>query len=235
MNPTIVRLALQALLGRRRGLLLLALPVVVIALAVVIRLLTDPGVGYDVVNTLGFGLALPLVALLSASAVLGPEIDDGSIVYLLAKPVNRHVVGVSKYVVAVLATLVFGALPILAAGLVIDSGEPGEAFAWFLGGALAGITYTALFLALAATTRHAVVIGLLFVLLWEGLLGGLFTGIRWVSIGAWGRGLAAEVSSVADAPHTGVTYAVAASAILVALAVWFTGDRLRSFSMRGET
>jgi ABC-2 type transport system permease protein len=235
MNRTIVRLAAQALLGRRRGLLLLALPVVLVVLSIVIRALTEAGVGYEVVSTLGFGLALPLVALLSATAVLGPEIDDGSIVYLLAKPVNRYVIGVSKYVVAVAATLVFGALPLLVAGLIVDSSDSGRAVAWLAGGALAGAAYTALFLAVAATTRHAVVAGLLFVLLWEGLMGGLLSGIRWLSIGAWGKQLAAAVSNAVADPGTGLTYALAAAAVLVALGVWFTGDRLRSFSMRGET
>ncbi len=235
MNPTIARLAAQALLGRRRGLLLMALPLVLVALAVIIRLLTDPGVGYDVVSTLGFTLALPLVALLSASAVLGPEVDDGSIVYLLAKPVSRHAIALSKFVVAALATVTFGAVPLFVAGVVVDAGQLGEALAWLVGGAVSGVVYTALFLAVAATTRHAVVIGLLFVLLWEGLLGGLLDGIRWLSIGAWGRELAAAVSDRVAGADTGLTYAVVAALVLSAGSVWFAGDRLRSFSMRGET
>jgi ABC-2 type transport system permease protein len=235
MNPTIARLAAQALLGRRRGLLLMALPLVLVALAVIIRLLTDPGVGYDVVSTLGFTLALPLVALLSASAVLGPEVDDGSIVYLLAKPVSRHAIALSKFVVAALATVAFGAVPLFVAGVVVDAGQLGEALAWLVGGAVSGVVYTALFLAVAATTRHAVVIGLLFVLLWEGLLGGLLDGIRWLSIGAWGRELAAAVSDRVPGADTGLTYAVVAALVLTAGSVWFAGDRLRSFSMRGET
>jgi len=235
MNATIARLAAQALLGRRRGLLLMALPLVMIALAVIIRLLTDAGVGYDVVSTLGFTLALPLVALLSASAVLGPEVDDGSIVYLLAKPVSRHTIAVSKFVVAALATVVFGALPLFVAGIIVDAGDVGQALAWLIGGAVSGVVYTALFLAVAATTRHAVVIGLLFVLLWEGLLGGLLDGIRWLSIGAWGREVAAAVSDRVAAADTGLVYAVVAAVVLTLGSVWFAGDRLRSFSMRGET
>ncbi|MFT3874590.1 MAG: ABC transporter permease subunit [Nocardioides sp.] len=235
MNPTIVRLAGQALLGRRRGLLLLALPIVLIVLATIIRVLTEPGVGSDVIDALGFGLALPLVALFAASAVLGPEIDDGSVVYLLAKPVSRHVVGFSKYAVAALATIAFGAVPLLVAGLITDSTEPDAAVGWLVGGAIAGATYTAVFVAAAATTRHAVVVGLLFVLLWEGLLGNLLDGIRWLSIGAWGREIAHAVGDAVSAPGTGLPYALIASALVIAVSVWFTGDRLRSFSMRGET
>ena len=137
------------------------------------------------------------MALLAAAAVLGPEIDDGSVVYLLSKPVSRHVVAVSKYATAWLATMALGALPLLATGLVLDSSDPRRALAWGTGAALAGTAYSALFLGLAALTRHAVVVGLLFVLLWEGLLGNLFEGIRWLAVGAWGRGLAAEISPLA--------------------------------------
>ena len=60
----------------------------------------------------------PLVAILAASSVLGPEVDDGSIVYLLSKPVSRHGVALSKWVVAVAATLAAGALPLFVAALI---------------------------------------------------------------------------------------------------------------------
>ena len=78
---------------------------------------------------------------------------------------------------------------------------------------MAGTAYTALFLGLASLTRHAVVVGLLFVLLWEGLLGGLLDGIRWLAIGAWGQEVAAAVSDAVDDPGTGLVYAVLAAAV----------------------
>src|SRR5690242_18817488 len=168
MNPTILRLSAQALLGRRRGLVLALIPAVVVALAIVVRALTESGTGYEIINAVGYTLALPLVALLAASAVLGPEVDDGSIVYLIAKPVPRRVVALSKYAVAWLATMALGAIPLFVAGLILQADAPSKALAWAVGGAVAGTTYAALFLALAALTRHAVVAGLLFVLLWEG-------------------------------------------------------------------
>ena len=234
MNPTILRLSAQALLGRRRGLVLLLIPAVLLVLAVVVQALTDDAVGYEAVVSLGFTLALPLVALLAATAVLGPEVDDGSIVYLLSKPVSRHVIASSKYVVAWAATMVLGALPLLAAGLVLDVSDPRQAVAWGVGGAVAGTAYTALFLGLAAFTRHAVVIGLLFALLWEGVLGNVLDGIRWVAIGAWGREVATGISSQVTDPGIGLGYAVVAAAIVSVVSLWFTGDRLRSFTLRGD-
>jgi ABC-2 type transport system permease protein len=233
-NATILRLSTQALLGRRRGLVLALIPAVVLALAVVVRALTQSGTGYEIVDAVGYTLALPLVALLAASAVLGPEIDDGSIVYLIAKPVPRRVVVLSKYVVAWLATLALGALPLLLGGLVLDASSPTKAVAWAVGGAVAGTAYTALFLALATLTRHAVVIGLLFVLLWEGLLGGLLSGIRWLAIGVWGKEVASAISDAVTAPGTGLVYAVLAATVVTVGSVWFAGDRLRSFTLRGD-
>ena len=44
---------------------------------------------------------MPLVALLATSGLLAPEIDDGSIAYLLAKPISRHTIVASKLVVAI--------------------------------------------------------------------------------------------------------------------------------------
>lgn len=238
MNTTIVRLSAQALLGRRRFWLLLVIPLVLLALAVTVRALAGAGAGYDaIVSGVGLTLVVPLVALLATSAVLGPEIDDGSIVYLLAKPVSRYVVGLSKYLVALLATWVFAAVPLLLTGLVIEVEEPGLALAWLLGGMVAAAAYCALFLAMAALTRHAVVLGLLFVFLWEGLLGGLLTGVKWVSIAAWGRQVASSASDLVDlsaAAAPGLAYALVATAVVVAAGCWLTGERLRSFALTGE-
>jgi ABC-2 type transport system permease protein len=234
VNPTILRLSTQALFGRRRGVLLLLIPALLVVLAVVVRLVAGTGSGYDEVIGLGFTLALPIVALLAASAVLGPEIDDGSIVYLLAKPVSRHTVALSKYAAAWVATMGLGAVPLLVCGLVLDAGDPRRALAWTVGAAVAGTAYTALFLALAALTRHAVVIGLVFALLWEGLLGHVLSGVKWVAIGPWGAAVAAAVSGRADRSGIGLGYALVAAAVVTVATLWFAGDRLRSFTLRGD-
>ncbi|MFL6151478.1 MAG: ABC transporter permease [Ornithinibacter sp.] len=235
MNRTLLRLSTQALFGRRRGVVLLLIAGALLVLALLVRLLTDAQVGLEAVVGLGFTLALPLIALLAATAVLGPEIDDGSVVYLLAKPVNRHVIALSKLAAAWGATMLLGALPVALAALVLDGSDPGRAVALGLGAAASGTVYTALFLALAALTRHAVVVGLLFVLVWEGVLGSIFAGVRWLSVGAWGRAVADALSPPPElATNVSVGYALVATAGVVLAAVWFTGDRLRSFTLRGD-
>lgn len=237
MNAVIVRLAAQSLFGRKRFLMLLALPLALAVLGVTIRALAGIDVGYDeIVVGLGLGIALPLVALLATSSVLGPEIDDGSIVYLLAKPISRRVVAQSKFLVAFGATVVFGALPLPLLGLILAPDSLGRSLAWFVGALLAAAAYTGIFLALSALTRHAVVVGLLFVFFWEGLLGNLLSGIRWVSVGAWSRQIAASLDdTIALTVGVGTQYAVLAGGVAMLAGVWFAGQRLRSFSMRGET
>jgi ABC-2 type transport system permease protein len=235
MHRTLLRLSAQALFGRRRGTALLLVAGALLVLAVLVRLLTDDPSAVDVVVGLGFTLALPLVALFAATAVLGPEVDDGSVVYLLAKPVSRHVIARSKYAAAWLATMIVGALPVALAALVLDPSRPGVAAAWGVGAAVSGTVYTALFLALAALTRHAVVIGLLFVLVWEGVLGSVFTGVRWLAVGAWGRAVAGGVrDTIQDPANIPLAYAVVAATLVTLASIWFAGDRLRSFTLRGD-
>ena len=53
---------------------------------------------------------------------------------------------------------VVGAGSLLVAGLVAGGGD--QSLAWFVAAVAAGTAYSALFLALSALTRHAVVIGL---------------------------------------------------------------------------
>ena len=231
MNATIAKLALQALLGRRRFWLLLAFPVLLIGLVALIAALTDAEAAWSVLPGLGFPVVLPLVAILAASAVLGPEVDDGSIVYLLSKPVSRYGVAISKWVVAWGATLLAGALPLYVAGLLTDDSTRAAALA--VAAAVAGTTYSALFLAISAVTRHAVVASLMFVLIWEGLLGNLFSGIAWLSPGQWGLRIGHEISGELPDPAN-LTWAILASIVVTVVGVWFAGDRLRSFSMKGE-
>lgn len=232
MNLTILKLAAQALLGRRRFWLLIALPMALIGLTALIRAISSDGdAAWPMISFLGYPLVLPLVAILAASSVLGPEVDDGSIVYLLSKPVSRHAIAISKWLVAWSATLVVGALGVFVAGLVAGGGS--QAVAWLVAAIVAGTTYSALFLALSSFTRHAVVVGLIFVLIWEGLAGGLLSGVAWLSVGQWGIRIGHLVSSELDDPAN-LPWALLASVAVTLGGVWFAGDRLRSFSLTGD-
>lgn len=232
MNRTILKLAAQALLGRRRFWLLISVPLALIGLTALIRALSsDPDAAWPMISFLGFPLVLPLVAILATSSVLGPEVDDGSIVYLLSKPVSRHAIAISKWLVAWLATLLVGSLGVFIAALVAGGGS--RAVGWLVAALVAGTTYSGLFLALSSFTRHAVVLGLIFVLVWEGLAGGFLSGVAWLSVGQWGIQVGHSVSSLLGDP-VNLTWALLASLVVTLGGVWFAGDRLRSFALTGD-
>ena len=67
----------------------------------------------------------------------------------------------------------FAVIPVLVAGLILMSDEPALGIGFALGALVSGIAYCALFAFLSVMNRHAVVIGLIYLLIWEGLLGGL--------------------------------------------------------------
>ena len=235
MNATIMRLAARGLMGQRRWFILVALPLLVIALAGAVRALTgEPVAPQLVLYPVGMVLMLPLVSLLAANGVLSPEIDDGSVVYLLSTPVSRYAVALSKYAIAALVTVLLGGM-----GLVGGAWAAGLDTQWLLAGAayalIGGLLYTAIFTALSAATRHGMVAGLLYILIVEGALGSLLSGIRYVSVGAIGQRLVESLSEVdLQAGDMGLTYATIAAAIILIGGVLAAGYRLSRFQLRGD-
>ncbi|WP_088318818.1 ABC transporter permease subunit [Kineosporia sp. R_H_3] len=223
MNATVARLTVRGLLGRRRALLLLVLPLVLVGMAAVVRVVAgaDDGTAVGLVGGFGLGTIVPLVALLAGTGSIGPEIDDGSIVYLLSKPISRFTILVSKLATAVVVALALGALPLAAAMLVLADSPGALVVPYLLGAAAACTAYAALFLCLAVVTRNAVIVGLLYAIVWETTVAGFVPGAQNLSVRQWSLGLT-EALLGADADRFGVTAAVAAStggALLVALTV----------------
>src|SRR3954447_26190786 len=94
IHPVVVELTVRDLLGRRRLVLFALLPVVLLGLAITSRAVRGAGAqeAADILQQVGFGALLPLLALIAATGTLAPQIDDGSVVYLLAKPLSRHAI-----------------------------------------------------------------------------------------------------------------------------------------------
>ena len=96
---TIVEVTLRALLGRRRTVLLVllaGLPVLVAVLARIGGQVPGEAPLFDA----SVRSVLPLVALVFGTSALGSELEDGTAVYLLAKPIGRWQVILAKAGVA---------------------------------------------------------------------------------------------------------------------------------------
>ena len=238
MNATVARLTARTLLGRRRARLLLTLPAVLLLLCGAARLLAGPDTGVSVGLLGGFalGTVVPLLGLIAGAGAIGPEIDDGSIVYLMSKPLSRHAIVRSKLAVAVAVVTVVAAVPTLLAGLVLLGTAEGVAVGYAVGAGVAGLAYCALFVLLAIVTRNAVVVGLIYVLIWESLVGSFVPGAQVLSIQQWALAVTERVLG-SSAGTLGVSSAVSfvtgvvLLAVVVAGCTWFAGTRLRTLQL----
>ncbi|MDO5739437.1 MAG: ABC transporter permease [Ornithinimicrobium sp.] len=235
MNLTIARLALRALLGQKRVLVLIALPVLLVALAGLLRWLTGEPVSASMVFVeLGLALVVPLIALIAANGVLGPEIDDGSVVYLLSTPVSRYVVAASKFLVAAGVAVVLSVSGLVGTVLAGGLSERWLTVSLVTGGA-AALLYAALFTAMSAITRHGMIAGLIYALVVEGLLGRFLSGFRYLSIRALAERIG-EVAADVDLPvaDLSLAYALIASVVVLVAGVLVAGWRLQRFQLRGD-
>ncbi|WP_324276186.1 ABC transporter permease [Blastococcus brunescens] len=134
-SGVIARLTARSLLGRRRALLLLLLPAVLLAFSALARALagSDEQLVVSLLGGFALGTLVPLLGLIAGTGAIGPEIDDGSIVYLLTKPLNRHSIVVTKFAVAVAVLTALGALPTFLAGLVLTGTTSDLAVAYAVG------------------------------------------------------------------------------------------------------
>ncbi|PZS25351.1 MAG: hypothetical protein DLM58_22600 [Pseudonocardiales bacterium] len=241
MNATVAQLTARSLLGGRRVILLIALPGILLLLAAVARGLAgqDNDVAVGVLNGFALATLVPLLGLIAGTGSIGPEIDDGSIVYMLAKPLSRFSIATTKVVVAVAVISVFAAAPTLIAGLIL-AGPSSLAVAFAVGALVAGAGYGALFVLLAVITRHAVIIGLLYALIWETLVGSYVPGAKTLSIRQWSLAIVERVLGSDRAKQLNVESAVSLGVgvvfllIVVVGATWYAGSRLRSLRLTSD-
>ncbi len=241
MTATLIRITLRGLLNRRRTLLLVLLGLLVVVVAGIYRIAeqSDAEAAAFTGQLLGnFGLAVlvPLVAVIVGTAALGSEIEEGTIVYLLARPVPRWRIVLVKLVVSWLVVAALVAMPILLAGLVAYPTDPTLALGYAVAATVAALEYTAIFLALSVLTSRALIIGLAYVVIWEGVVGSLFAGTRIVSVRQHALAVAEAIGGEgAVSAELGITVALLMTAAVVGLATFLAIRRLERVELRGET
>jgi ABC-2 type transport system permease protein len=241
MNRTIAFITMRQLLGRRRTLLLAGLGGLLLLVAG-LHALGDATDSFEwttqLLATFGITTLLPLVALIIGSGAFGAEIDDGTIVHLLAKPVARWRIVVTKVVVATMLTALLTAVPIAIAAFIAGGARGASlALAFVVADLLGSVVYCALFLAAGLVTSRAFIVGLIYVLVWEGFLAALFAGTRTFSVRQQALGVADAITSVegVNGETLAPTTALIVAALAVALALIVAIRRLGAFEIRGET
>ncbi len=242
MSGVIARITLRQLLSRRRTLLLLLLGGVLVLAAGIFRLAGEEARALPftsgLLSNLGIGTLMPLVALIFGTGAIGAEIEDGTAIFLLAKPISRTTIVLTKLAVAAVCSAALTCGPMLLAGLLAAGGLGDGIVVGMVGGAVIGsLLYCAVFVAVSLVTGRALVFGLAYVLIWEGLLAGLFAGTRTFSIRqltlAFADAIGGIPADILDAPVSAST-ALIVGAALLGIATVIAIRRLSAFEISGE-
>ena len=245
MNAILLVAAMTArqLLGQRRTVIVVLLNAVPVVVALIVRTVETDATAAELVANPVLEWAtlfmLPLTALILATAALGGEIEDGTAVYLLSKPIARGRILAGKLLAAWGATAAAVLAGAALAGAVALAGESG----WnVLGGYLVALllgsfAYCALFLMLSLLTSRALLAGVAYVFIWEFVLTSFAPGVQRASVREYTLGVADLVSgapaNVIDADLGGVLSLILMAAVS-AIAVAVAARRLARFELSGE-
>ena len=230
----IVEVTVRGLFGRRRIFLLVLLAALPVLIALLIRIAGGRPDADRVLDTLVVRFVMPLVALIVGTTVIGSEIDDGTAVYLMVKPIARWRIVLSKALVAAGLTAVLILPPVIVTAILLsrtDLATTIQAFtiACFFG----GTAYAIAFLALSTFTSRAFLIGLAYVLIWEGVLASLLEGTKFLSIRQATLGIAAALGVNTPGEPLPQTVSAAVLAVVIAGGFMLASWRLARFEVRG--
>jgi ABC-2 type transport system permease protein len=216
---SLLALSLRSVLRGGRLAYLAVLPLLV-ALPALVLLATADGVDRtDAFATLTgdllVPLVVPLVGLVLGVNAFGDERDEHTLGLLLATTPARWRIALAKYAAAGGVTVLVCLPAVLACAALatasrLDTAQAVGALA--LASLLAAAVYPAVFLLLSLVLRRAVLLGLAYLVLWEGLLATRTVAFRNLSLGSYAR-------RVVAAPFDEAPFAVAdvgmAAAVLV--------------------
>jgi ABC-2 type transport system permease protein len=199
----LLRFALGELLAGRR----LAIVAALVALPLWLPSLLAPGSGqdptafsFDLFRNLVVPVLLPVVSLTFSTAALGTELRRGTISNLMLKPIPRWSVLGVEYLAAVLATLLV-LLPseVVAQVLAARGGGSGVLLQGVLVATVLGaLAYCALGLLLSLLVSRALLVGLVYALLWEGGVVGVAPSASSLSVRGYVEGVLAALLDRGD-------------------------------------
>jgi len=240
MNSTVFSLTLSQIAGHRRSLALFVLAIVPVLLALIFGLGDNLDQQEWTANVLLDGLiitiALPLACLILGTSALGSEVEDGTAIYILTKPIPRREIITAKFAAAALVAAAFLVPATVISGLIALQGSTGDGLIiGFTVAVLFGIAaYTGVFILLSVVTGRALLIGLAYVFIWEAFATELFTGTRFLSIRQYCLGIADLIASVDsedfEANLGGVAGVILAS-IVIAATLFLAVRRLQQFEL----
>ena len=212
----IIRVTVMQLIGRKRsiGLVLLAITPAIIMLLVGANV--DDRDAQEFFRTgmlpLVLGLVVPIVAIVLGSGSLGDERTGKTLSYLALRPIRREVIVAAKLAAAWLSSFLVAGLGALltAVALGLTVGTWDEMLAIMVATAITTLGFVAVMQVVGYITDRAVVIGLAYVLIWEGIVTGAASQVATTSI--WRIGVSAYAGIVAG-DHWGSAFGLEAQVV----------------------
>ena len=230
-------LTLRQLSGWRR----LAIMAVLAALPVVFTLLllaensTDSVGEFDSIVLGGMlaGSIIPLVVLAIAAAAFGNEVEDRTLANLTLSPVPRWKIALPKLLATISVAGPFIALSALTTAHLAFLGDATSTIAVTVGALVAVAMYGSLFVWLGLVSPQAIGIGLLYIVLWEGLLSGFVAGVRLLSIRFYSIALmhGLDERRFSALPLPSLTVAAVMAAVVIAGSTALAVRKLRSMDV----
>jgi ABC-2 type transport system permease protein len=219
--------------GRVAALLLVGVVVAVVAGAVgAADDLSDPlEAGVRVIADLGFTALVPIVALVFASASLGDARDDGTLVYLWLRPMDRWPVVVGAWCAAITVSLPMTIVPLGVSAVLVDRSGP-LLGATMLACAVGVLAYSALFVMAGLMLKNAIVWGLAYILVWEGIVAAFGSFAARLAIRGYTRSIITSRTGVnLDLGDLSATVGVIVPLVAAVVALALASARLRTMDV----
>ncbi len=183
--------------------------------------------GVRLISDLGFTTLVPIVALVFASAALGDMREDSTLVYLWLRPMDRWPIVVGAWLAAVTVSLPITLVPLIASSIAVDGGSD-LVGATALAGTVGVLAYSALFVLIGLLLKNAIVWGLGYVLIWEGIVAAFGSFAARLAIRGYTRSILTSITEVdLDLGDLSLAVGVVVPAVASVVALALASYRLR--------
>jgi ABC-type transport system involved in multi-copper enzyme maturation permease subunit len=229
---TVYRLTLRQLSGKWRLGVMLILGTLPVFMTMLMLGNTSPSVGEFEQVVLGGMLAgsiIPLVVLAIGAVAFSNEVEDRTLANLTLSPLPRSHIATAKLLAVITISLPLATASAFATAHIAFLGDPVAVVAITVSAVAAVVLYSAAFTWLGLMTTQAIGVGLLYVVLWEGLFTGFVEGARLLSIRYHAVALMHGLDDrrFPGGAHLSLGAATTLSVALVAVFLWLTIRRLR--------
>jgi ABC-2 type transport system permease protein len=224
-------IVLRQLITRGRIAALVLVGAVVTGIAIAVGASADRSdpveTGVRLISDLGFTTLVPIVALVFASAALGDMREDGTLVYLWLRPMDRWPIVVGAWLASITVSLPLTLVPLTASAVAVDGGSD-LVVATIVAGVVGVIAYSALFVLVGLLLKNAIVWGLGYVLIWEGIVAAFGSFAARLAIRGYTRSILTAITDIdLDLGDLSLGVGVAVPLVASVVALGLASVRLR--------